>query len=710
MLDPLAVFLRNTFNERGLSPIPLISTDHDVVIAAGLAVVSTHRLFKNVEPTNIEAVLTFPLPVHATLFELIAEVDGRILHASAQQRAEARRTYEDAIDRGKSAVLHEELLRGIHMISVANIQSGGEIKITIKWAMPLSVIGDRAYLRIPQTVGEVYGRSNLTEADALLTGGSKQLVSVSVRSDGNTEIIGEKMVDGLAKLFDSKPIDIVTDLWEPQSIIGNNRSGQSISLTLSPQPGGQRALNLAVMVDRSGSMDHDFGGEGSMSAHEAAKNGLVSLASRLSERDFVDLWEFDTGCKRVGSVSDGSKSALLSLVANLSPPKGGTEIGRSIGAVNAISSAKDILLLTDGLSNELDVEELSDTDRRISVILIGENSLESRIGHLAALTGGDIFIATAKDLSEVMTAAVEGLRRDFTPLPHIEKMPKTLECIRNNVRINAEWSSRGSEPIFPEFDRAAVAVATSLIVSCASVDVASKTAASEGIVTHLTSLVLVDEASVVQEELPSLRKVALPQSNASYSVTLSSEDVCMYSPQESSFSPSHESIRYRRIASKNRSSTSRGTPAFQDFSPRVSYSVYPKKKPASALGRLWTKLMGSKRQSIASQPSEDIKLLARQIDWGYAPGALIRGDLSNLSSDVVGHISKLAAIGGVIKFARLNGLSTETLVIGLLARAIALEDRRANRVWQAISSQFKSSLHGEISKLEGIIITSLSSS
>lgn len=144
----LAVFLRDTFDERGLTPIPLVSTDHDVVIAAGLAVVTTHRLFKNVEPQSIEAVLTFPLPVLATLFELTAEVEGRRLQAKAQVRAEARRTYEDAIDRGKSAVLHEELLRGVHMISVANIQTGSEIRVTTKWALPLSVVGDHATLRI----------------------------------------------------------------------------------------------------------------------------------------------------------------------------------------------------------------------------------------------------------------------------------------------------------------------------------------------------------------------------------------------------------------------------------------------------------------------------------------------------------------------------------------------------------------------------------
>lgn len=111
MLDPLAVFLGNAIAERGLVPIPLISTDHEVALVAGLAVVTTHRLFRNSESVNIEAVLTFPVPVHATLFDLTAEIEGRELHARAQARSQAREVYEEAVTRGKSAVLHEELLK-----------------------------------------------------------------------------------------------------------------------------------------------------------------------------------------------------------------------------------------------------------------------------------------------------------------------------------------------------------------------------------------------------------------------------------------------------------------------------------------------------------------------------------------------------------------------------------------------------------------------
>ena len=114
--DPLAAWVAGAAIAATRRPIPLIATRFDVGIEGGLAVVTTRRTFRNDEAAGIEATLTFPVPVHATLFALEARIAGRTLAAHA--KAQARATYEDALERGKSAVLHEEVLRGVHMLSV----------------------------------------------------------------------------------------------------------------------------------------------------------------------------------------------------------------------------------------------------------------------------------------------------------------------------------------------------------------------------------------------------------------------------------------------------------------------------------------------------------------------------------------------------------------------------------------------------------------
>lgn len=167
------------------------------------------------------------------------------------------------------------------------------------------------------------------------------------------------------------------------------------------------------------------------------------------------------------------------------------------------------------------------------------------------LQGSVYYPASGTDGSPVMAAAIEGLRRPYSPLPSIKKMPERLECSRNNILINAEWSAGPAESVSLELDRAAVAVASALVVSCGEQALASTVAAAEGIVSHLTSLVLVDEASSTQEALPALRKVALPRADVMYSACYdslqSSFDLCESAPLEMASEPAFDSgIRYMR--------------------------------------------------------------------------------------------------------------------------------------------------------------------
>ena len=109
LVDPVSLFVNAAERERSHTPIPLVSTTFDVTVASGLAVVKTCRLFRNREDRNIEAILTFPKAVEAVLFGLEARIEGSAFKAMARKRELARADYEDAIERGKTAVLHEEL-------------------------------------------------------------------------------------------------------------------------------------------------------------------------------------------------------------------------------------------------------------------------------------------------------------------------------------------------------------------------------------------------------------------------------------------------------------------------------------------------------------------------------------------------------------------------------------------------------------------------
>src|SRR5438874_1310322 len=101
--DPLARLIA-AHRSPDQRPIPLVATRIAVTIRGGLAGVTTERTYRNSEQQPIEATMTFPVPVDATLCALAARIDGRTLTATAQARAKARETYEGAIDQGQAAV------------------------------------------------------------------------------------------------------------------------------------------------------------------------------------------------------------------------------------------------------------------------------------------------------------------------------------------------------------------------------------------------------------------------------------------------------------------------------------------------------------------------------------------------------------------------------------------------------------------------------
>src|SRR5262245_20798399 len=163
-IDPLHAFMAGGFVSGTKHPIPLVATRFDVNLNHGLAIVSANRIFRNTEESSLEATMTFPMPVHAVPFDLETRIEGRVLTARAQRKSQARDTYEDAIERGKTAVLHEEVLRGLHMLSVGHVPAGAEIEVSASWTMTLTNLNGRGQLRIPLTVGDIYGRSGLTDS------------------------------------------------------------------------------------------------------------------------------------------------------------------------------------------------------------------------------------------------------------------------------------------------------------------------------------------------------------------------------------------------------------------------------------------------------------------------------------------------------------------------------------------------------------------
>jgi hypothetical protein len=671
-IDPLHAFMAGAFVAGTTNPCPLVATRFDVILDAGLTVVVMTRRFKNAEPQSIEATITFPVPVHAVLFALEVKIGDRVLKARARRKAAARENYEDALTRGKTAVLHEEVLRGVHMLSVGHIAPGAEIEVRATWTMALTNLNGRARLRIPLTVGDIYGRSALADSDDLVHGGPQQTGTLTVDCrDGAATLIGGKLEDRQAEVALNTPIDIDIVGWNARELRGQAADGSAVALTVAPGGGGEAALDLAMIVDHSGSMAERCSAlqSGGITKHEAVRGPIEALARELGRADTVDLWEFNTGLRHVGSTR---ATALHELARQLAGPDGGTEIGGALAGVVAGTQARDLLLVTDGKSHALDVQALARSGRRFSVVLVGGDSLEAYVGHLAALTGGEIFVAAGHDLGAMLDAAIRALRS-----PQAARvLGSEMREQRAGMLLTARWLA--DAPLEETVEtRAVAALAASIRLPALAEEEAGKLAEAEGLVTHLTSLVLVDEDAPMQEGIPATRKIALP-SPATRMLDLGAS-VAACAPPPASGRPVVSAPRmfYSLAEPIERRLGAARDEAAEEARARPAREA-PKQKRSLLRWPHWFGGSGGPESSV------DLGALGIRIDWGLAPQRLQEGDLSTVTFELAQLIRDLAHEPFIVRAAEKFGCDPLALVIALLARAASRRNRAARRVAQAI--------------------------
>ncbi len=270
-------------------------------------------------------------------------------------------------------------------------------------------------------------------------------------------------------------------------------------------------------------------------------------------------------------------------------------------------------------------------------MLVGEDSLEANVGHLAALTGGEIFVSAGSDLTQVLEAALRSLRTRHHASTPISGEPRHISVRRAGMTLTAKWQEAGGSTEQSAEMRAVAALAASLVLPALEIENAAQLAEAEGLVTHLTSLILVDEAADVQEGIPAARKVALPAPRLSAGISAAS------------MAPSQANDLIC-------------------FSERLAFALPPSMDRALR--------------------HVDLSVLGATIDWDAAPQRLQAGDLSELDRDVASAIRSAAAITEVVSYARQLNLDPIIFVVGLIARFQSSRSRSAARLAKAILGDF----------------------
>ena len=635
--EGLTVFLEG----RGTS-IPMKSTQIDVDIKAGIAVTRTTRVFKNDEGVSIEAILTMPVAFDAVVTGLEAMIDGRKLLAVSKAKKEARETYEGAIDAGKMTILHEEALRGVHVLSVGQLGAGKEVSVIIETVAPLMQLSASCFLRIPTTVGAVYGSSPLLPADDLMTSAAvKHVATLSIKTDAGQISLSDGSTPGANEPIEvtlDKSIEISLSKASFGKTIAMSATGHPVTLSVQPIKSSDNNLNMAVLVDRSGSMASAFP-RSHVTKWDAVREGLAYALKDLNPSDQIGMWQFDNECQFLGKESGGASASLAGLIEE---PAGGTELGKAVHRVVA-SGAKDVLIVTDGQTWSNTVDELRSKNARLSAILVGSDSLDANIGHLCANSGGQVYYASNDDVASILNEALKNLRRTDAAIKGKagERYPASLKTVRGSAEITAKWSvekdktGKLSDPI----GRYAASLALPLLEPTMAQDFASLHCLS----THNTSLVLVDNEGEVSDALPEMRKVPLmhsasefsPRINRSYSYSEPNLSMSMASASSES-EPASASLEYLQRPVNKMPPQAKMNPTS-----RWENSISPQSSGRSFFSRFFGGFSKKSKNKETRSPELIEKTiildaaaryeLAKRIEWDTLINDLLAGDITKLT-------------------------------------------------------------------------------
>ena len=656
----------------GHQVIPLISTEIRVKVLGGVATVATSRLFRNTDDKAIEATITFPIPTAAVLYNLQAEIDGRTLSAHAEARNTARQTYEQAIDSGKTTVLHEELLPGIHQLSVGNIPPKKDIVVTSEWVVVLQAAGkvgsDERKLWIPTTVGDIYGNSPLSEAQGLTHSEYRHTASLFVEiADIDVSWYHDER-DDLSNIILDHPIVISFNGIQPAIVTGVDAYGSAVKIATVPHQSTLYTKDLTVIIDDSGSMSESVAGpyKASTTKHAVVRDALLKYRDSFQEYIAsdpyldIDVYKFADKAKYLGHLTDPFTEREL-----LQHDGGVTAIGKSLRTIldqrRQLNKKENnnILLITDGKSyDDLPVQEFINNGYRFTVLLIGEDALDANVGYLASATGGEIFVS-AEDIDEKFNLALKSaLHPIYNNSSEVktDAPPNVVRRFYGGIVIEARWSNTPHTltPIVAsegetnrvcvksdlKFERAIGSLAASLAVPGLTEEFATVWATDHNIVSHLTSLVLVDETGEKQKGIPTSHKIALTTPRTASFQAKRDCEASLYSfqPPERGISP--------------KIGLTSPVEVFSDFTMKPSFRII----------------------------TPFTRDLASKVEWGKYADLLSRGTMSCLPGSVMTAVVTVADIGYVSALATSLGVSAKTVAIALLALFLPETETSAHRV------------------------------
>jgi Ca-activated chloride channel family protein len=137
--------------------LPLSGVKISAKVAEQIATVTLIQTFQNSYSDHLEAVYIFPLPGGAAISNFELKVANRHIRGRVEERGEARRQYQQALDEGKRAAIMEKERDDVFTVQVGNIPPNEEVSVQITYSERLVFFEEgTTELRLPLVVAPRY--------------------------------------------------------------------------------------------------------------------------------------------------------------------------------------------------------------------------------------------------------------------------------------------------------------------------------------------------------------------------------------------------------------------------------------------------------------------------------------------------------------------------------------------------------------------------
>jgi hypothetical protein len=360
-----------------------------------------------------------------------------------------------------------------------------------------------------------------------------------------------------------------------------------------------------------------------------------------------------------------------------------------------------------------------------------------------------MFIVRGANVRKAISAAIKSMRNVSSPIVPIKDAPVHLTRHIAGVEINASFKEvKHAGSVTNDYFKIAVgAFADNLAVQAMEEEAGAVYAAEAGLVTHLTSIVLVDEEAEAVDGIPATRKVALPEpATASRSLgAFRSMSYAAAAPQSLNLVASGASQAFMSASPNTETRTAMTTatlgmseavvgaqttgwgdadPVLTGMGPLIAgrettavnpwqdFSEFPNRLPNYPLvpkplkidepsdfkmdmDEYTKKMLGLKDDFAfparylkkAYDPKSVAKLVLHAINWEEEPDLLLKGDISRLSRATQIQMLGLSQEKAIKKLAKSLNVSEMIALIAVLANQV--KNRTAARIARAVLTEVK---------------------